>query len=406
MEGNIKPSVDVGILTIRDDEFRAVLNVFPVGHAIHKGQHREYTIREAEAGGGKKYRLAILRQIEQGNGEAQDAARDLIDDLQPSLLLLVGIAGGLPSEDISLGDVVLSTRIQDFSVESRKYNEQTTYNVGGGPIRKQIAAGVANLSAREDELGEWYSELPQKPPVSFGAEELYGSEDWQNDVRQSLQTHFGESARSRHPVFAAGSIASSDRLIKDPSVLIPWISSARGTLAVEMESAGVHRATRDNTPMLSIRALSDIVGLKRQDAWTKYACASAALFSRAYLKTQPIPTRRSLGTLESDGEAIDTQDALSVININPNGSSENPRKQQATVQYPPTDVSLSLTPLKNRFWICIGFNRHYPGFADTGGSYVEIPIPKDKFLGRIDALLSTWRRTFSGPGPVSSQPIF
>ena len=45
--------------------------------------------------------------------------------------------------------------------------------------------------------------------------------------------------------------------------------------------------------MLAIRALSDIVGLRRNDAWTKYACASAAAFARAYLKTYPVPLRES-----------------------------------------------------------------------------------------------------------------
>ena len=55
----------------------------------------------------------------------------------------------------------------------------------------------------------------------------------------------------------AGVIAASDRLVKDPDLLLPWITSARGILAVEMNS-GVHRATRDKTPMLSIRALSDM----------------------------------------------------------------------------------------------------------------------------------------------------
>src|SRR5258705_5783972 len=151
-----QPIIDIGILTIREDEFRAVLQAFPHDHGIYKGRHREYTLRTADAGQGARYRLAILRQIEQGNGEAQEAARDLIDDLQPSLLLVVGIAGGLPSDDISLGDVVLSTRILDFSVEARKFQEHTTYNVGGGPIAKSIAAGVANLSARELGLGDWW----------------------------------------------------------------------------------------------------------------------------------------------------------------------------------------------------------------------------------------------------------
>src|ERR1700738_476261 len=161
----VPPIIDIGILTIREDEFRAVLQVFPDGHGIYKGRHREYTLRTADAGQEARYRLAILRQIEQGNGEAQEAARDLIDDLQPSLLLVVGIAGGLPSDDITLGDVVLSTRILDFSVEARKFQEDTTYNVGGGPIAKSIAAGIANLGARESELGEWWAELPHKPAV-------------------------------------------------------------------------------------------------------------------------------------------------------------------------------------------------------------------------------------------------
>jgi hypothetical protein len=55
-----------------------------------------------------------------------------------------------------------------------------------------------------------------------------------------------------------------------------------------MESGGVYRAARDRCPMLAIRGISDIVGLKRADAWTKYACASAAAFTRGFLRTRPI----------------------------------------------------------------------------------------------------------------------
>ena len=70
-----QPIVDIGVLTIRDDEFRAVLQTFARDHDIHKGRYREYTLRTADAGQGARYHLAILRQIEQGNGEAQEAAR-------------------------------------------------------------------------------------------------------------------------------------------------------------------------------------------------------------------------------------------------------------------------------------------------------------------------------------------
>lgn len=192
-----QPVIDIGILTIREDEFEAVLDAFPDNHGIFRGRHREYTLRTADAGQGRRYRLGLLRQIEQGNGEAQEAARDLFDDLQPSLILVVGIAGGLPSDDISLGDVVLSTRVHDFSVEARKFREDTTYNVSGGPIDKVIATGVANLRARELELGDWWAELPSKPPVSLGPSRLYGPKPWQRDVRAKLQAHFGKNVPAR-----------------------------------------------------------------------------------------------------------------------------------------------------------------------------------------------------------------
>lgn len=306
------PTIDIGILTIRDDEFKAVLAAFPDGHNVYKGRHREYTIRTAKAGGRKHYAVAILKQIEQGNGEAQEAARDLLDDLQPSLLLIVGIAGGLPSEDYTLGDVVLSTRILDFTLEARTFNGDAAYNVGGGPIAKQLASGVANLGARETDLGEWWKNLPTKPPVKYSKGNIYGPLAWQKKVRDSLNVHFGDDAEDRTPLFTAGTIASSDRLVKDPELLIPWAKIARGILAVEMESAGAHRASRDRTPMLSIRGLSDIIGLKRQDAWTKYACASAAAFAAAYLKTQPVeikPKEVELSTaaIASDGDDVETE---------------------------------------------------------------------------------------------------
>jgi nucleoside phosphorylase len=283
------PKVDIGIVTIRDDEFRAVLAAFPDKAGTLQGASRAYTLRHADAGGGERYRIAVLRLIEQGQGEAQDAARDLIDDLGPRLVLVVGIAGGRPSDDVKLGDVVVSTRIHDFTVEARKSGEAPTYAVTGGPIDKTLAALVANLAARDDELGDWTADLPKQPPVSWTKKgQLYGPPDWQRELRDTLEHHHGSQAMPRAPAYAAGPIASSDRLVKDPELLIPWLQTARNLLAIEMESGGVYRAARERCPMLAIRGISDIVGLKRAEAWTKYACASAAAFTRAFLRTRPI----------------------------------------------------------------------------------------------------------------------
>src|SRR5262249_13523837 len=117
--GDIRGRVDFGILTIREDEFTAVLHRFSqkLEDGIARG-HRHYNLRTLELDGGGAYTIAILRCIEQGNGEALAAARDLLEDITPRWLLVVGIAGGLPDAELTLGDVVVSTRIVDFSVEA------------------------------------------------------------------------------------------------------------------------------------------------------------------------------------------------------------------------------------------------------------------------------------------------
>ncbi len=285
----ITPKVDVGILTIRDDEFRAVLAALPDKAGSHKGTNREYMLRYADAGDGKRYRIAVSRLVEQGNGEAQDAARDLIDDLAPRLVLIVGIAGAPPSDDVKLGDVVVSTRIHDFTVEARRISQAPTYSVTGGPIDKALAAFVTNLAGREDELGSWTADLPLPPSVVWESEgQIYGPPDWQRELRDKLAYHHGAGSAPYAAAYTAGPIAASDRLVKDPELLIPWLLTARDLRAIEMESAGVYRAVRGRSPMLAIRGISDIVGLKRSDAWTKYACASAAAFTRAFLRTRPV----------------------------------------------------------------------------------------------------------------------
>jgi nucleoside phosphorylase len=94
------------------------------------------------------------------------AARDLIEDLAPSLVLVVGIASGAPSDELKLGDVILSTMIHDFTVEGRKLEARPMY-AATGPVGKALADSIANLAAREDEMGDWTADLPPQPPVAW-----------------------------------------------------------------------------------------------------------------------------------------------------------------------------------------------------------------------------------------------
>jgi hypothetical protein len=53
----------------------------------------------------------------------------------------------------------------------------------------------------------------------------------------------------------------------------------------------VYRAGGSDLPYVAIRGLSDIVGLSRDPAWTAYACHTAAAFTLAFIRAQPIVPR-------------------------------------------------------------------------------------------------------------------
>src|SRR5262245_25059797 len=60
-------------------------------------------------------------------------------------------------------------------------------------------------------------------PLEEG-DQIWGPPAWQRELRAKLEAHHGKGSVPRAPIFAIGPIGSSDRLIKDPRVLLPWIS--------------------------------------------------------------------------------------------------------------------------------------------------------------------------------------
>jgi nucleoside phosphorylase len=229
--------------------------------------------------------------VDQGNADAQAAAHAMLEDLAPRFVLVVGIAGGVPSHEFSLGDVVVSSRIVDFSVEAVIRDKEREYALGGGPLHPDAAALAADVSAMvtDGEFDGWNSPdaiTRSRPPVDLADDRFYGDDDWQESVRQKITRHFAGAPRP--PLAITGAIASSDRLIKDDETLSVWLKIARQVVAVEMESAGIYKATHGRVPFLAIRGISDVVGFKRDPDWTGYACETAAAFARAFLLAQPL----------------------------------------------------------------------------------------------------------------------
>jgi len=294
-DGAQPTTVDIAVITIREDEYEAVLNRLTEPELM-KCTHRSYVIGTVSSRTGRPYQVALLRSVEQGPNAGQDAARDIIEDLDPQWLGLVGIAGALPDKDFCLGDVVVATRLHDFSVSAFIEDTEPEFANQGGPMKKEIQDLIALLPALRKELGDWNLEtnigLPV-PKIDLRSDRFYGPEQWKRRVKDALRARFGPKAVRQRPIVTARPVASSGSLIKDTEIVEGWRKTARDVAAVEMELAGVYAAARrmvKEYPVLAVRGISDIVGFKRDVAWTTYACNTAASLFVALLHSLPSGT--------------------------------------------------------------------------------------------------------------------
>lgn len=252
-ERRASTSVDFGIITVREEELAAVVAELPP-HGLLRGR-RLYNLSRVETVSGDTYEIAIVRSLEPGTGEAAEVARDLIEELAPRWILVVGIGAGVLDAGVGLGDVVISSRIVDFTAEKVGPDGEHKYAISGGSIAREAAMVVANLPAL-----------------------MLGFEEWNQRSKEGRR-------------FTAGVIASSDRIVNDAKTVDEWRGMVRGLRAIEMESAGVYRvASARDVPLLAIRGIAEIIGvLDRRDRLR--AAHAAARFTAAFLRAGPIQPR-------------------------------------------------------------------------------------------------------------------
>lgn len=293
--------VDIAIMTIRDDEFEAVFDRLEAcpSEVLDGSSGRTYTIFSVLTRANKVCIVALARCPEQGNDFSQQVASDIIRDLDPQLLLVVGIAGGIPHNEFTLGDVIISARIHNFNVNAVNQNDITTFDARGG-IHPRVSNIVASLPMYRNWLAGWNEEQsigmvrPSIDPLQ-AKDNIYAEAEWHNNIFKSLNTHFGTAANSaRLPLFKTGGVASSNSLLKDTEIPTLWLKTVRSMLAVEMESAGVLQAAQQlnvQYPVMAIRGISDIIGFKRDERWTSYACQTAGAFTCAFIKAGIVKPR-------------------------------------------------------------------------------------------------------------------
>jgi len=298
---DVRGKVDFGIVTVRADEFQAVLSQLQ-GRQLVDGpkQKQIYQYARVSTVTRREVGVAVARTISQGQAAAESLTRDMIDELNPKWLLVVGIAGGIPAHEFSLGDVVLASRLHDFSVSAAIEGHFVEYDSAGGPMHQEVEKLLAAIPGLAERLVGWNTKESigqAKPNVVVPAtpgKELYGSHGWRKKVRDSLRHHFPAGATPRPPLYHVGPTASSNTLVKDTELAQKWLESARQISIIEMELAGVcaaaRRAGTRDYRVLAIRGISDIVGYRRSPEWTAYACSTAASFALAITRSGLIQT--------------------------------------------------------------------------------------------------------------------
>jgi nucleoside phosphorylase len=289
------------VVTIRIDEFNGVFdNVMGRvnDHGTWEGEHSHLSTGYVEHRTRGLLKIGVARLSEQGQGEAQKVVENVIKDADPRLIVLCGIGGGTPTSDYTLGDVVVSNRVHDFTVGARKTGGKTELTNQGGPLTEKVKAMVAGLPGRAKAMSAWNQRRSTgvAPPLAKQAPRTYGSEEWQKKVRESLDKHFFANKngatvpRRAKPLMWVGSIAGDGYLLKDDDAVSRWKQAARDFDAIDMEFAGAYRASRQMRKiydLVAIRGISDIVGLDRDPAWTAYAARSAGSFCCELLRNLP-----------------------------------------------------------------------------------------------------------------------
>lgn len=282
------------IITIRPDEFEAVYKRFKNWVPVIGGSNI-YSFCEVDVLGERRG-LALARCHDQGEGVAQTVATGVVNELRPDWMFLVGIAGCVPYHEYFLGDVAISSWLHDFSITAALEGGKVGLDTRGGGMHHEVNTLIGGLPGLLNSFEKWHTKkylTLSKPvetvPLSANSDSLYGSTEWRQKVADLVNAHYPENRkRPRPPKLFIGQNASSSTLVLDTELVNRWRSAAKNISTIEMELAGVYRAVADNDPsikLLGIRGLSDVVGFKRNPAWTEYACNSAASFTTALIRS-------------------------------------------------------------------------------------------------------------------------
>ena len=249
-------TADFVIITALEEERDAVLDKLPdpERHAPSGDIRIYYTANLSTKN--ETYRIAVVSLIGMGRLEAANATNDAIKRWKPKYIIMVGIAGGIASAQVKVGDVIISNQVADY--ELQKFTaDGTEIRWSAYQVNQLILSAVNNFRS-----AEWIPHISALRPVP--------------------------GTPKRH----IGTIASGDKVIATNDVLTSYQKTWPKLIGVEMEASGVAKAAFQTQPppgFFMVRGVSDLADADKGDDWREYACDVAATYTLELLKSGLVP---------------------------------------------------------------------------------------------------------------------
>ncbi|KAL9095257.1 MAG: hypothetical protein Q9165_002513 [Trypethelium subeluteriae] len=255
------------------------------------------------------------------------AAQMRVDFGAVRLILIVGIAGGVPSttEDIRLGDIVVnrptadcpSTLTPDSQKETTNDQPLITKNLNRPSNLLLTATGRVETNAilGESQIPRYISEIVQKDS-SFArpdsTQDILFQPDYDHVKDEDDCDHCDlgrivarQPRDTQNPRVHYGLIASSNQAIRNGSTR-EKLAAKHGILALETEAAELE----DTDTVVVIRGICDYADSHRSKIWQSYSAAAAAAYAKEMLSLISAASRKISPATAIDSSVAAVLDAL------------------------------------------------------------------------------------------------
>jgi adenosylhomocysteine nucleosidase len=274
MESNEAP-VDFAIITALEKEAKAVIARLEK-HSIERFEDQDirtyHTGKIPLEGTDQAYHVVVVLLPRMGNVPAASAVTDTIARWAPHFILMIGIAGGIPQEDLDLGDVIVADQVIGYEY-SKVTDERFKPRDRVYPTSTLLLDRVRNF---------W-------------------DESWTKEVGVTRP----QNAKRSHSKRFIGPIASGNKVIASARFRDWLLAHWSKLIAVEMEGEGVFAAAFDRPEIpatLVIRGICDMADERKSDEWQEYAANAAAAFTVSFLKSGPVKPRESRRAKQTEDE--------------------------------------------------------------------------------------------------------